>query len=81
MLNSTSRRTALVLAPVALLSLAAAGIAVKLMEPPPGQFRSIAAVLAHYSAAPAASFERSEFKPLALSQRELEQLTAFLGAL
>ena len=46
-----------------------------------GQFRSIAAVLAHYNSAPAASVGRSELKPLDMSKHELEQLAAFLKSL
>ena len=46
-----------------------------------GQFASLGDVLAHYNAAPKASFGRSELKPLGLSAEDLADLQAFLGTL
>jgi cytochrome c peroxidase len=46
-----------------------------------GQLPTLAAVLAHYNAAPRAPRGVSELHPLGLSARELAQLEAFLGAL
>ncbi|HZU85865.1 MAG TPA: cytochrome c peroxidase [Anaerolineaceae bacterium] len=46
-----------------------------------GQFGSLAEVLAHYNAAPAAPAGHQELAPLLLSAEELRQLEAFLRAL
>jgi cytochrome c peroxidase len=46
-----------------------------------GQFVTLREVLAHYNRAPAAPEGHSELKPLDLSQRELDQLAAFLATL
>ena len=46
-----------------------------------GQIASLDAVIAHYAAAPAAPFGRSELVPLRLSPNERRQLIAFLGTL
>lgn len=46
-----------------------------------GQFQSLAAVVAHYNAAPAAPVGKSELKPRHLSQAELRQIEAFLRTL
>jgi cytochrome c peroxidase len=46
-----------------------------------GQIASLAEVLAHYNAAPAAPAGHSELRPLRLSARELAQLEAYLRAL
>ena len=46
-----------------------------------GQLASLDAVLAHYNAAPAAPFGKSELRPLHLSPTELNQLAAFLKLL
>jgi cytochrome c peroxidase len=46
-----------------------------------GQFATLSAVLAHYSAAPPAPAGRSELKPLNLSAQEMAQLEAFIRTL
>jgi cytochrome c peroxidase len=46
-----------------------------------GQLKTIAAVLQHYNDAPLAMIGHNEAKPLDLSNRELQQLEAFLGTL
>jgi len=46
-----------------------------------GQITSLDDVLAHYAAAPAAPFGRSELVPIRLSPNERRQLIAFLGTL
>jgi cytochrome c peroxidase len=46
-----------------------------------GQIASLDGVLAHYAAAPAAPFGRSELVPVRLSPNERRQLVAFLGTL
>ena len=46
-----------------------------------GQFGSLRAVLAHYNRAPRAPAGRSELHPLRLSERELDELVAFLATL
>ena len=46
-----------------------------------GQIRTVAEVIAHYDAAPAAPAGHSELKPLKLSAKERRQLEAFLGTL
>ena len=46
-----------------------------------GQLGSLQDVVAHYVAAPAAPFGRSELKPVRLSPNEQQQLVAFLRAL
>jgi cytochrome c peroxidase len=46
-----------------------------------GQIRTLAEVIAHYDAAPAAPAGHSELKPLKLSAKERRQLEAFLGTL
>jgi cytochrome c peroxidase len=46
-----------------------------------GQLESLQDVVAHYAAAPAAPFGRSELKPVRLSPDEQQQLVAFLRAL
>jgi len=46
-----------------------------------GQLASLEDVVAHYAAAPAAPFGRSELKPTGLSPNEQRQLVAFLRAL
>jgi cytochrome c peroxidase len=46
-----------------------------------GQHASLAEVVAHYDAAPAAPFGHSELKPLRLSANERRQLEAFLRTL
>jgi cytochrome c peroxidase len=46
-----------------------------------GQFATLEEVLRHYDAAPAATVGHSELQPLGLSDRQLAQLEAFLGAL
>jgi cytochrome c peroxidase len=46
-----------------------------------GQFATLAQVLRHYNAAPAAPAGHSELKPLGLSAVELRQLEAFLRSL
>ena len=46
-----------------------------------GQFATLAAVLEHYNAAPAAMIGHNEAKPLRLGRRELSDLEAFLGTL
>jgi cytochrome c peroxidase len=46
-----------------------------------GQFATLAEVLKHYSAAKPGPMGHSELEPLNLSQAEMEQLIAFLGAL
>jgi cytochrome c peroxidase len=46
-----------------------------------GQLASLQDVVAHYAAAPAAPFGRSELRPVRLSPNELRQLVAFLRAL
>lgn len=46
-----------------------------------GQFATLHDVLTHYNTAPAASFGRSELKPLRLSDRQLADLEAFLKTL
>jgi cytochrome c peroxidase len=43
-----------------------------------GQLETLADVLAHYNAAPEAMIGHSDIEPLGLSDRELEQLEAFL---
>jgi cytochrome c peroxidase len=46
-----------------------------------GQLASLSDVVAHYAAAPAAPFGRSELKPIRLSPNEQHQLVAFLQTL
>ena len=46
-----------------------------------GQYASLADVVAHYSAAPAAPFGYTELRPLNLSPIEQRQLAAFLRTL
>ncbi|HEY0962213.1 MAG TPA: hypothetical protein VGE69_07635, partial [Pseudomonadales bacterium] len=46
-----------------------------------GQMPDLAAVLAHYNAAPQAMIGHNEAEPLGLGRRELRQLEAFLLAL
>jgi cytochrome c peroxidase len=46
-----------------------------------GQFASLREVVEHYNRAPAAPQGHSELKPLGLSEKEVEQLVAFLGTL
>lgn len=46
-----------------------------------GQLPTLAAVLEHYNAAPAAPAGHTELEPLAMSDAELAALVAFLGAL
>jgi cytochrome c peroxidase len=46
-----------------------------------GQLATLDAVIAHYAAAPAAPFGRSELVPVRLSPNERRQLAAFLGTL
>jgi cytochrome c peroxidase len=46
-----------------------------------GQFASLAAVIRHYNAAPAAPAGHGELKPLAMSEAELAALEAFLATL
>jgi cytochrome c peroxidase len=46
-----------------------------------GQFTTLEEVLDHYNRAPAAPQGHSELKPLGLSEREIDQLVAFLGTL
>jgi cytochrome c peroxidase len=46
-----------------------------------GQFATLHDVLTHYNQAPAASFGKSELKPLRLTERELSDLEAFLRTL
>lgn len=46
-----------------------------------GQFASLREVVQHYNRAPAAPQGHSELKPLGLSDREVDQLVAFLGTL
>ncbi len=46
-----------------------------------GQFATLAAVVEHYNAAPAAPDGHSELEPLAMSEAELDALVAFLGTL
>ena len=46
-----------------------------------GQIATLDGVLAHYAAAPAAPFGRSELVPIRLSPNEQRQLIAFLGTL
>lgn len=46
-----------------------------------GQIATLAAVVRHYSEAPAAPLGHSELKPLAMSEAELAALEAFLGTL
>jgi cytochrome c peroxidase len=46
-----------------------------------GQFATLKEVLEHYNRAPAAPAGHSELEPLGLSERELEQLEAFLRSL
>jgi cytochrome c peroxidase len=46
-----------------------------------GQIASLDDVIAHYAAAPAAPFGRSELQPVRLSPNERRQLAAFLGTL
>jgi cytochrome c peroxidase len=46
-----------------------------------GQFASLADVIAHYDAAPAAAFGKSELKPLGLTEEERADLEAFLRTL
>jgi cytochrome c peroxidase len=46
-----------------------------------GQFATLHDVLAHYNRAPAAAFGNTELKPLALSDRQLADLEAFLKTL
>jgi len=46
-----------------------------------GQLKTIAAVLEHYNEAPLAMIGHNEAKPLDLSDRELQQLEAFLATL
>lgn len=46
-----------------------------------GQFPTLAAVLAHYNAAPAAPVGQSEIRPLHLTSQEITQLIAFLRTL
>lgn len=46
-----------------------------------GQFATLREVLAHYNQAPAAALGRSELKPLALGDRELSDLEAFIRTL
>jgi cytochrome c peroxidase len=46
-----------------------------------GQFATLKEVVQHYNAAPAAPEGHSELKPLGLSDREVEQLVAFLATL
>ncbi|GAB3124037.1 cytochrome-c peroxidase [Novispirillum itersonii] len=46
-----------------------------------GQIATLHDVLAHYLAAPPAAYGRSELRPLLLTAREVEQITAFLKTL
>ena len=46
-----------------------------------GQIATLAGVVGHYNAAPAAPFGHSELKPLSLTSSERRQLEAFLGTL
>jgi len=46
-----------------------------------GQFATLKEVVEHYNRAPAAPQGHSELKPLGLSDREVDQLVAFLGTL
>lgn len=46
-----------------------------------GEFGSLREVLVHYNEAPATRSGHSELEPLGLSDRELEQLEAFLHTL
>jgi cytochrome c peroxidase len=46
-----------------------------------GQLASLSTVVAHYAAAPAAPFGRTELKPVRLSPNEQRQLVAFMQAL
>jgi cytochrome c peroxidase len=46
-----------------------------------GQLKTLAAVLQHYNDAPLAMIGHNEAKPLELSNRELQQLEAFLNTL
>ena len=46
-----------------------------------GQFATLRDVLAHYNQAPAAAIGKTELKPLALSDRQLSDLEAFLKTL
>lgn len=46
-----------------------------------GQFATLRDVLAHYNKAPAATFGRSELKPLGLSSQELNDIEMFLHTL
>ena len=46
-----------------------------------GQFNTIAEVLRHYNEALPAMIGHNEAKPLGLSNRQLQQIEAFLGSL
>jgi cytochrome c peroxidase len=46
-----------------------------------GQLKTLAAVLQHYNEAPLAMIGHNEAKPLGLSDRELQQIEAFLETL
>jgi cytochrome c peroxidase len=46
-----------------------------------GQFRTLREALEHYNRAPAAPAGHSELEPLGLTERELDQLEAFLHTL
>lgn len=46
-----------------------------------GQFATVAEVVRHYNAAPAAPVGHSELRPLAMSETEMAALEAFLGTL
>jgi cytochrome c peroxidase len=46
-----------------------------------GRFRTLREVLAHYNRAPHASVGKSELKPLALTDAQLDDLEAFLRTL
>jgi cytochrome c peroxidase len=46
-----------------------------------GQFATLEEVLNHYNTAPEAPLGHSELEPLQLSQKEIEQIIAFLKTL
>ena len=46
-----------------------------------GQFATLRQALEHYNAAPAGPFNHTDLKPLNLSDKELDQLEAFLRTL
>ena len=57
------------------------GVAERVPYVDSGQIATLAAVVRHYNAAPAAPGGHSELKPMAMSETELAALEAFLATL